>query len=164
MRWCGNWGVPLQDTDDIVQEALLAVFLHMPEFERQRRGAFRSWMKVITLRAWHSQLRRRMRTVEPSRLSDLQESNLFGQILPSNIDLLKLLDRIADEEILELAILRVRQKVSDQVWDIFESVEIRDIPIAIVAELRGLTSTAVRVSNFRVRKLLREFVERFEGP
>jgi len=163
LRWCRVWGLSIQDTDDIVQDSLMAVFRFMPEFERRRKGAFRSWMKLITLRSWQLHFRRAARSPEPGRLGELQRSSLFGPEPIGGADILKLLDRIADEEILELAILSVRQKVTEPVWDIFESVELRNIPVCDIAKARGITPTAVRVNNFRVRKLLREFVGKFES-
>lgn len=162
LRWCRHWGVSPQDTDDVVQESLVAVFRFMPEFERRRKGAFRSWMKLIALRAWRTHLRKEARTLAGDRLRDVENCGLFCRPPVVVGDMLAILDRMADEEIFDLALCLVRDHVSDEVWEIFDLSELRREPVAKIAASKGISATAVRVNNFRVRKLLRNFVERLD--
>jgi len=141
----------------------MAVYRYLPEFDRQRIGSFRCWMKLITLRAWRRHVRKEFRTLARDRLLEADRCPLFGNSESEEGGKLDHLDRIADAEIYELALDQVRRRVSEEVWDIFESSQLRLEPITKIAEKRGISETAVRVNNFRVRKLLREFVTRLES-
>ena len=47
-----------QDTDDAVQEVLSVVARRVSEFDRQRTGSFRAWLKSITVNCVRQMLRR----------------------------------------------------------------------------------------------------------
>ena len=49
--WLNRQGVPASDLDDVTQDILLSVVKQLPAFEHSgRRGAFRSWLRVIACR------------------------------------------------------------------------------------------------------------------
>src|SRR4051794_29120753 len=49
--WLNRQGVPAGDLDDVTQDILLSVVKQLPTFEHSgRRGAFRSWLRVIACR------------------------------------------------------------------------------------------------------------------
>src|SRR5205809_1080445 len=58
-RWASRCGVPQSDVPDVCQEAWTAVFRTLPEFERQRVGSFRNWLRTIVRNkikdAWRKQ-------------------------------------------------------------------------------------------------------------
>ncbi len=52
----GNWNIQNADSQDVIQETLLAVVLGVPKFERRSTGSFRAWMKTIAWRCWYDSL------------------------------------------------------------------------------------------------------------
>src|SRR5262249_55206390 len=48
LSWCQRWGVPREDAQDVLQEVFLAVSTGLAEFQRERTGGFRSWVRGIT--------------------------------------------------------------------------------------------------------------------
>src|SRR6201995_4487968 len=48
LGWLNRQGVPARDLEDLSQEVLLSVVMHLPAFQHSgRRGAFRSWLRTI---------------------------------------------------------------------------------------------------------------------
>src|SRR5262245_51291487 len=47
--WLRRYEVLHHDLDDVVQEVLTVVHRKMPQFERERTGSFRSWLRHITV-------------------------------------------------------------------------------------------------------------------
>src|SRR5947209_17366401 len=45
--WCRRLGVPPGEADDVVQESFLAVSVGLADFEPQRVGSFRKWVRGI---------------------------------------------------------------------------------------------------------------------
>jgi RNA polymerase sigma factor (sigma-70 family) len=51
LGWLARQGVPAGDLEDLSQEVLLSVVMHLPGFQHSgRRGAFRSWLRTIVCR------------------------------------------------------------------------------------------------------------------
>src|SRR5262249_24710383 len=49
LYWCGRWGVPAQDGEDVAQEVSRAAAAGLGEFRRDRPGdSFRGWLRGIT--------------------------------------------------------------------------------------------------------------------
>jgi RNA polymerase sigma-70 factor (ECF subfamily) len=46
--WCRNRVARHEDAEDVVQEVLATVMTRIGEFDRQRPGSFRAWLKAIT--------------------------------------------------------------------------------------------------------------------
>ncbi len=77
----GHWltRTPLQraDHDDLIQEVLKIVVQKLPEFQRQREGSFRAWLRVVTTNClrghWRSEKYRPLATGDSDFLLKLQE-------------------------------------------------------------------------------------------
>ena len=67
--WLSRQDVLASDADDLVQEVLAVVVRRLPDFEHnQRVGAFRTWLRTITVNVvrdhWRSKKHRRQRLAE----------------------------------------------------------------------------------------------------
>lgn len=163
--WCIRWGAPAEEAEDIVQQTLLSVFLHIDSFERQGPGAFRAWMRQIARNVW-------LRIVEKS----LRQRNLMREIaetLPDSKslrsafareDLLRKFDEVACEEIRSLAFERVRQRVSSNTWEAFFLCDHDRVPGRIVAERLGISLKAVHLAAIRVRNMLAQELSKIDPP
>lgn len=163
--WCLRWGAPPQEAEDIVQQTLLSVFLHVDSFEKEGPGAFRAWMRRISRNVW-------LRIVEKSLrqrqvLTEIAESFPDTRSLRSALareDLLRKFDEVACEEIRSLAFERVRLRVSSTTWEAFLLCDHDRVPGKIVAERLGISLKAVHLAAIRVRNMLAEELSRIDPP
>ena len=73
-RWLNHHGLAGADADDLTQEILLTIVRGLPEFEHSgREGAFRAWLRMITVHRlrgyWRGKQSRPAQAVEPSSTS-----------------------------------------------------------------------------------------------
>lgn len=59
LAWARRLNVPPAEADDLVQEVMVVLIGHLPQFERQSAGSFRSWLRTITRNKWLELQRRR---------------------------------------------------------------------------------------------------------
>ncbi len=164
-EWCLRWGAPIEEAEDIVQQTLLSVYLHIDSFERHGPGAFRAWMRQIARNVW-------LRIVEKS-LRQRKALEVFADFHPDSKslrsglareDLLRQFDEVACEEIRSLAFERVRQRVSTNTWNAFFLCDHDRMPGKIVAERLGISLKAVHLAAIRVRRMLTEELLRIDSP
>lgn len=151
--WCHRWGASVEDTEDIVQETLLVVFRKIAEFQYDPSLSFRAWLKTVSYHKW-------LQAVEHNRLvyPPVQESSMV-MTYKSRLNLAveefrQLLDRIAEQEIFNLACTKVRSRLSERVWLCFEQSELLNHPRSEIAERLGISTGYVQVNVFRVRQLV----------
>lgn len=158
--WCIRWGAPAEEAEDIVQQTLLSVFLHIDAFERQGPGAFRAWMRQIARNVW---LRIVEKTLRQRRMMrEIAESRTLRSGLARE-ELLRKFDEVACEEVRSLTFERVRQRVSPNTWEAFYLCDHERIPGKIVAERLGISLKAVHLAAIRVRRMLAEELLRIEA-
>jgi RNA polymerase sigma-70 factor (ECF subfamily) len=152
-------GVPgLRDeADDLAQEVLLVVFRELPSFERQRDGAFRAWLRQITVNRIRSFGKSRKR--QPlAGLSD-QAEQLLAQLANSDSNLARQWDREHDRHVLQKLLSIVRPDFGQKTWEAFIRFALEGAAAAQVAGELQMSESAVVQAKFRILKRLREEAE-----
>lgn len=143
------------DSDDLVQEVLAVVVRKLPEFERQpRAGAFRRWLKTITINVlrdfWRAQRIRPLATGN----SDVQQ--VLDQLADPESDLSQLWDQEHDQHVTRRLLEIIRPRFEANTWKAFQRVALDGVsPDDTAAEL-GITVNAVFIAKSRVLALLRQ--------
>ena len=100
-RWASGFKLQSADVDDLVQSVLLVVVKQIPEFEYDRSGSFRSWLKTIAVNKAMEAFRRRKvrRETDPGGLSQLSDTDSAHAILELEHDhaVLMMALRVASE-------------------------------------------------------------------
>jgi RNA polymerase sigma-70 factor (ECF subfamily) len=149
--WCQRWGVPAEDAEDVVQEVFLAVSRGLSDFERQRCGSFRSWMRGICRHKFLDHQRRRQR--QP----DAAEGGTVAQVR-----IQELAEADPAEEATEVsglyrrALELLRTHFEENTWRAFWGVAVDGRPTDVVAGELGMSAVAVRIAKSRVLARLRE--------
>jgi RNA polymerase sigma-70 factor (ECF subfamily) len=151
LHWCRRGGAQAAEGQDVAQEVFLAASNGLAEFERERAGSFRAWLRGITRHKLLDLYRRRER--QPAVASGGTEAMQRIYDLP---------DPRAEEESQEVgglyrrALELVRPEFETRTWDAFwrSAVEQHDTH-AIAAELK-MSPVAVRIAKSRVLSRLRE--------
>jgi RNA polymerase sigma factor (sigma-70 family) len=150
--WLRRYNVPEGEADDLTQDVLKTVVSHLPSFRHNGRpGAFRSWLRTITVNQarqfWRSG---RGRTV-PARLAAA-----LDELADPTSELSLLWDREHDEHVLRRLLEMIKPEFRSVTWEAFRRLAIGGEPADAVAADLGLTINAVLIAKSRVLSRLRQ--------
>ncbi len=159
--WCRKWGASEQDAEDVVQETLVVVFRKIADFQYRPELSFRGWLKTIARRVNRDVDDKAGRFLPgPGQADSVRAPAAENGANPVALaEYHSLLDHIASEELMELALDRARLQVDEMVWQCFERAERRHQPRKEVAALLGISDGYVRLNIHRVRELIERELE-----
>lgn len=147
-------GVAGADCDDLVQEVLIVVVRRVAEFEYERPGAFRGWLRSILANHLKSYFRHRARHSCDINLDDFTD--------PKSV-IAQLLDREHDEYLARRAMKVVKGDFSPATWCAFRRQVVDCQSPKDVSQELNLSLNAVIKAKSRVIKRLRLELERLVG-
>ncbi len=142
------------DADDVVQEVLAVVLRRIPEFERQRTGSFRAWLKAITVNCLRQSIRQRQNRAVSS--GDSQVAELLNALEDPHSQISSLWDREHDEFVMKQLLQMLRSQFAANTWRAFERVALEGVASEHVAAELGITVNAVFIAKSRVMARLRQ--------
>lgn len=153
--WLHRHDVLAQDADDLVQEVLAVVVRRLPEFEHnQRIGAFRTWLRSITVNVVRDHWRNRKNRAKAPGGSDLQE--VLAQLEDPDSGLSRQWDQEHDRHVTHRLLQMLKGDFEAKTWQAFTRVALDGTPAAEVAQELGLTTNAVFIAKSRVLARLRQ--------
>ena len=161
-RWLLRQGVQQDDAEDVRQEVLTVVLREIPRFEHNgRTGAFRNWLRTITVNRlrefWRS--RKRQRTAE-----EVDLEHLANQLGDETSEVSRIWNAEHDQQMLEHLLLRVSKQFKPESVQAFRQVVIEKEPIEKVSEDLKLTINAIRIAQSRILRALRKAGEGLIDP
>jgi RNA polymerase sigma-70 factor (ECF subfamily) len=152
--WLRRQGLPEQDADDVVQEVLAVVVRKLPQFQRKEQtGAFRSWLRKITVNCLRDHWRSRRGRPAASGDSDLQA--IFDQLEDPHSDLSRLWDQEHDRHVTQRLLEVIRPRFEPATFRAFQRVALEGASPDLVAAELGITVNAVFIAKSRVLGQLR---------
>ena len=126
----------------------------LQSFERRRDGAFRAWLRQITV----NRIRTFCKARRKQPLAGLGEGGqqLLSQLEDPNSDLARQWDQDHDQHVFQRLLAIVRPDFQPATWQAFTRFALDGQPAASVAEELGMSESAVVQSKFRILKRLRE--------
>jgi RNA polymerase sigma-70 factor (ECF subfamily) len=152
-RWIGQVPGLGDEVDDVSQEVLLVLVREIPQFDRQREGSFRAWLRRVTVN--RVRVYRRQRHRQPAAAAD-QTDGFLDQMADSNSLLARQLDQDHDKHVCAALLSAVRPDFHQATWDAFRQFALEGRPAAQVAQELGLSVNAVVKAKSRVLNRLRE--------
>ncbi len=158
--WCRQWQLQEADAEDVTQNVLLILAQKLREFQYDPAGSFRAWLKTVAHHAWGKYVAGQQR---PGRGSG--DSHVQGLLhsLESRDDLAAQLEAEFDRELLELAMLRVAQRVDTHTWRAFQLLALQGLSGADVAAQLAMPVGMVYVAKSRVQKMIQEEIRQLES-
>lgn len=151
-RWARFGGVSEADLADVCQEVLFAASLKLKDFQRERTGSFRRWLKNITRNKVVSQWRKRRLAANEPLPDDLAEAADTSAVISEERHYL--FERIVES---------VRSQFEEATWQMFRMTCMDGRPIADVAAELGKSRGAIDIARSRVLAYIREhFAEHIE--
>ena len=140
------------EANDLSQEVILVLFRELPAFDRRRDGAFRAWLRRITVNRLRAFWQARQRRPVVGQEADW----LLARLEDADGDLAREWDRDHDKHVFDKLLAVVRPDFEDTTWLAFTRFAVDGLPASAVAEELGMTDNAVLQAKFRVLKRLRE--------
>jgi RNA polymerase sigma-70 factor (ECF subfamily) len=152
--WLQGRLVAPADADDLGQEVLAVLVRELPHFEHSGRpGAFRSWLRTITVHRlrdfWRARGHRPEATGDSAFLDRLNELEDPGSGLSG------LWDEEHDRHVVRRLLELIRSDFQPTTWQAFEGVMLRGEAPAAVAVRLGVSVNAVLLAKSRVLARLR---------
>ncbi len=152
--WLRRHGAKQDDVDDLVQNVLTVVYRRLGEFDRQRTGSFRNWLRTIAVNClrdhWRAQRNR------PTATGDAEFVLMLNELADSDSHLSRVWNEEHDRHLTNFLLSRIKQEFRPATWQAFERFALKEeAPESIAAEL-GITANAVYIAKSRVLKRMRE--------
>ena len=158
--WCRHWNLQDADARDVMQDVLARLAEKMRTFVYDAAGSFRGWLKTLARHAWSDFCRSRQRRGDGRGSAQVQA---LLQDLPAGESLAQRLEEEFDQEVLELAMARVRQRVQPRTWEAFQLMAVEGLPGAEAAARLGLKVTHAFVYKSKVQKMIPEEIAVLEN-
>jgi RNA polymerase sigma-70 factor (ECF subfamily) len=153
--WLRRHGLPPQEADDLVQEVLTVVVRRLPEFRRaERTGAFRRWLRTITVNCLRD-FWKRQRT-RPRATGDSDFLHVLDQLEDPESALSRLWDEEHDRHVTQRLLEMIRPQFETSTWEAFQRVALHGVPPDQVAAELGMSVNAVFIAKSRVLCRLRQ--------
>ena len=147
--------LPDADADDVVQDVLAVVVRRLPEFRHnQRRGAFRAWLRTITVNClrdfWKG------KRLRPAATGDSEFLNVLAQLEDSTSGLSRLWDQEHDKHVGRRLLELIEPQFEPRTWQAFRRVALDGVAADAVAAELGVSVNAVFIAKSRVLARLRQ--------
>jgi len=156
--WLRRHAVPAADADDLTQEVMTVVVRELPQFRHnQQRGAFRNWLRTITVHRlrvlWRS------RQARPLATGDSDFLKMLDELEDPHSDLSRLWDQQHDQHVARRLMELVQPQFEPATWRAFRRVVLDGVKAAVVAAELGMSVNAVLLAKSRVLSRLRQEVQ-----
>jgi RNA polymerase sigma factor (sigma-70 family) len=153
--WCLRWNLQDADAQDVTQMVLLKLVRHLPDFVYDPSRSFRGWLRTLTAHSWSDFIRDQVRGVRAA--ADATVTDLLDTV-PARVDLVRHLEETYDQELLELAMADVKERVEPHTWEACRLSAIDGVAPAEVAERLSMAVATVYRARHVVQLRLREIV------
>jgi len=154
VSWARRGGVADNDVQDVAQNVLLSVSREIPSFERRATGAFRGFLRAITIHRIHAYWRDRRHN--PAAAGRLSPFDFLDQLSDPRSPLSREWDQEHDRVVFKRLLEIVKPDFQATTWSAFERFVLDDVPAIQVALELGITENAIYLAKSRVLSRLRE--------
>ena len=151
--WLCRHLLPHADVEDLVQEVLAVVVRELPRFEHRRPGAFRAWLRTITVHRLRDFWRARRYRPEATGASDFLRK--LDELEDPASGLSRLWDGEHDRHVVRRLLELIRPQFQPTTWQAFAGVMLEGQKPAAVARRLGISVNAVLLAKSRVLARLR---------
>ncbi len=154
------------EAQDVVQETILAVARNISDFHYDpARGSFKSWLLQQT--RWRVQGHFRKRHYQRDGQRFPREQSLDTEVLEQQVampdcDLDETWDAEWERNLLEVALQKVKTRVTPRQYQLFSLHVLNELPARLVAERVGAKLAEVYFAKYRISRLVKQEVRRME--
>jgi RNA polymerase sigma-70 factor (ECF subfamily) len=160
LHWCRRWRLQEADAQDVAQDVLLKLHGLMATFSYDPAGSFRAWLKTLAHHAWRDLAAERRRAgigTGDNPMAALLNNLAAGEDLAGDIQ------EEFRRELLDLAMARVKARVTSQTWDAFRLTALEGFSGSAAAAQLQMRTAHVYLARSKVKKRIQEEVKWLEG-
>ncbi len=159
-------GLSESEAEDIVQETVFSVAKQMPKFQYDaEHGSFKAWLLQITRRRISDHFRKSPRWAAQKKLpSETATGTSTAERIPDpkQVKVEDIWEEEWRQNLVEVAIERVKQQVKPKHYQIFDLYAIKGLPVREVARALNVSAAQVYLVKHRVTQLIRKEAARLE--
>jgi RNA polymerase sigma-70 factor (ECF subfamily) len=158
-------GLSEAEAQDVVQETIISVARDIQKFKRDRElGSFKGWLRNITRWRIADQLRKRLPTdtAEDRGIESAPPADLDKLADPAASTLDALWEKEWEENLLKAAIDRVKHRVKEEHFQMFDLYAVKNWPVRKVARTLGVSIGQVYLAKHRVAGLIKKEVHQLQ--
>jgi len=158
-------GLSEAEAQDVVQETIISIAKDIQKFKRDRDlGSFKGWLRNIIRWRIADQLHKRLptATAEDQGIETAPPPNLDELVDPAISSLDVLWDQEWEENLLEAAIDRVKHRVKEEHFQMFDLYVVKKWPAGKVAQTLGVSIGQVYLAKHRVAGLIKKEVQNLQ--
>lgn len=153
--WLQRYDVPHEDANDLIQDVMGVLVRELPQFQHSRQpGAFRSWLRTVTVHRLGAYWRSRQRRPAATGGSDFAE--MLDQLEDPASGLSRLWNEEHDRHVIQRVMQLVEPEFQPTTWQAFRRVVMDGQKAAAVAAELGISVNAVVIAKSRVLHRLRQ--------
>ncbi len=154
-KWVRHHVAQRADAEDVVQDVLTTLVRELPRFDHnQRAGAFRAWLRMITVHRLRAYWERR--DSRPPARGGMDQQKALAQLADLTSALSQAWDLEHDRYVTKTLLESIRLEFQPATWQAFERQVQHGLSASQVAAELGLSVNAVLIAKSRVLKRLRE--------
>jgi len=155
LGWLRRQNLADGDAEDLAQDILVVVLRELPFFQHNRRpGAFRAWLRTITLHRLQDFVRGRRYRPRPGGDSDFQ--NRLNQLQDPASELSRQWNHEHDAHLVRCLLARIQPEFQESTWRAFHAVMLEGQTPAETAQRLGMSVNAVLLAKSRILARLRQ--------
>jgi RNA polymerase sigma-70 factor (ECF subfamily) len=152
-------GLTETEAQDVVQETMISVAKDIQKFRRDRQlGSFKGWLRNLTRWRIVDQMRKRSGAERHAPASDADELPGAPAEITDTAD--QALEAAWDDEwqanLLSAAMERVKRRVKEEHYQMFDLYVVKGWPVAKVAEVLGVGTGRIYLAKHRVTALIKK--------
>ena len=146
------------ERQDVLQEVLQSVAMSIKKFDHTREErSFRGWLRRITKNQISDHFREKAKDENVERLPSDPERWSISIPAPEFDDAVDPEEEVSEQQVLLRQILRrIRPEFREKSWEVFPLIVASEKDSTQIAEMTGMTSTAVRQIRSRILRRIRE--------
>jgi len=160
-------GLSKSEAQDVVQETMVAVARHMPEFKYNSvSGSFKTWLLNMTRWRIADQVRKRMPVADrqdPTEGVMHEEYENLGAANQVPPDLEKIWDTEWEKNLMDVAVGKARRRIDPQQYQIFDFYVNKGWDPERVAKTFGIPVGQVYLAKHRITEMIVQEVERLKS-
>jgi RNA polymerase sigma factor (sigma-70 family) len=154
-------GLTETEAQDVVQETLISVAKDIQKFRRDRRlGSFKGWLRNLTRWRIADQLRKRASAEWSATTADAETAEIAD---PTGSGLEAAWDEEWQSNLLSAAMERVKRRVKEEHYQMFDLYVVKGWPVAKVAEILGVGAGRIYLAKHRVAGLIKKEMRLLEN-
>jgi RNA polymerase sigma-70 factor (ECF subfamily) len=156
-NWLRRYTLQPPDAEDLTQDILGVLVQELPHFRHDlRRGAFRRWLRTVTVNRLRNFWRRRHPRPQPAGNGDYESA--LDQLADPDSDLSRRWDEEHDRHVLRRLLELIEPEFELATWRAFHLTVLEGRSTAATAAELGISVNAVRIARCRILNRLRQEV------